>query len=226
MAMGIRDWPVAERPREKLLLQGAQSLSDAELLAIFLRTGTAGASALDLARTLLTVFGSVRGILEADKDSFCTHPGMGESRFAQLQASLELARRHMLETLQRSDCLTSSALTRTYIRARMRSYTREVFLCLFLDNQHRVIAQEELFFGTIDGSMVHPREVIRRSLHHNAAALIFAHNHPSGVAEPSQADISITRRLKNALALIDIRTLDHLVVGDGEVTSLAERGLL
>lgn len=224
--MAIRDWPVAERPREKLLLQGAQSLSDAELLAIFLRTGTAGNSALDLARALLGSFGSVRGILEADKDSFCTHPGMGESRYAQLHAALELARRHMLETLQRSDCLTSSALTRSYIRARMRSYTREVFLCLFLDNQHRVIAQEELFFGTIDGSMVHPREVVRRSLHHNAAALIFAHNHPSGVAEPSQADISITRRLKNALALIDIRTLDHLVVGDGEVTSLAERGLL
>ena len=226
MCMAIRDWPATERPREKLLLQGSQALSDAELLAIFLRTGTAGASAVDLARTLLGSFGSVRGILEADKDSFCAHPGMGESRFAQLQASLELARRHMLETLQRSDALTSSALTRNYIRARMRSYTREVFLCLFLDNQHRVIAQEELFFGTIDGSMVHPREVIRRSLHHNAAALIFAHNHPSGVAEPSQADISITRRLKNALALLDIRTLDHLVVGDGDVTSLAERGLL
>jgi DNA repair protein RadC len=132
----------------------------------------------------------------------------------------------MLETLQRGDCLTSSALTRNYIRSRMRAYEREVFLCLFLDNQHRVIAQEELFYGTIDGSMVHPREVVRRSLHHNAAALIFAHNHPSGVAEPSQADISITRRLKNALALVDIRTLDHLVVGDSDVTSLAERGLL
>jgi DNA repair protein RadC len=226
MGMAIRDWPAAERPREKLLQQGAESLSDAELLAIFLRSGTAGASAVDLARSLLGSFGSVRGILETGCEQFCAHPGMGESRYAQLQAALELARRHMLQTLQRSDCLTSSALTRSYIKARMRSYTREVFLCLFLDNQHRVIAQEELFFGTIDGSMVHPREVVRRSLHHNAAALIFAHNHPSGVAEPSQADISITRRLKNALALVDIRTLDHLVVGDGEVTSLAERGLL
>jgi len=175
---------------------------------------------------LLTTFGSVRGILEAQREDFCAQPGMGDSKFAQLQAALELTRRHMLETLQRSDCLTSSALTRNYIRTRMRAYTREVFLCLFLDNQHRVIAQEELFHGTIDGSMVHPREVVRRSLHHNAAALIFAHNHPSGVAEPSQADISITRRLKNALALIDIRTLDHLVVGDSEVTSLAERGLI
>ncbi len=180
--MAINDWPLHERPREKLLLQGAQSLSDAELLAIFLRTGTAGHSALDLARNLLTVFGGVRGILEAKTDDFCKQRGMGTSKYAQLQAALELSQRHMLETLQRSDCLTSSALTRDYIKSRMRSYPREVFLCLFLDNQHRVIAQEELFFGTIDGSMVHPREVVRRALHHNAAALIFAHNHPSGVA--------------------------------------------
>ena len=224
--MAISDWPLQERPREKLLKSGAQSLSDAELLAIFLRTGTAGCSALDLARKLLCVFGGVRGIIEATVEDFCAVPGMGTSKYAQLQAAVELTQRHMLETLQRSDCLTSSALTRNYIRSRMRAYTREVFLCLFLDNQHRVIAQEELFQGTIDGSMVHPREVLRRSLHHNAAALIFAHNHPSGVAEPSQADISITRRLKNALGLIDIRTLDHLVVGDSEVVSLAERGLI
>ena len=224
--MAISDWPEQERPREKLLHQGAESLSDAELLAIFLRTGTAGHSALDLARGLLTAFGGVRGVLDAGKDQFCAEHGMGDSKYAQLQAALELTRRHMLETLQRSDCLTSSALTRDYIRCRMRAYEREVFLCLFLDNQHRVIAQEELFYGTIDGSMVHPREVVRRSLHHNAAALIFAHNHPSGVAEPSQADISITRRLKTALAWGDSRTLDHLVVGDSEVTSLAERGLM
>ncbi len=224
--MGIANWPVQERPREKLLQQGPESLTDAELLAIFLRTGTVGQTALDLARGLLVTFGGVRGVLEAGRDAFCAEPGMGDSKYAQLQAALELTRRHMLETLQRGDCLTSSALTRNYIRTRMRAYEREVFLCLFLDNQHRVIAQEELFYGTIDGSMVHPREVVRRSLHHNAAALIFAHNHPSGVAEPSQADISITRRLKNALALVDIRTLDHLVVGDSDVTSLAERGLL
>lgn len=139
---------------------------------------------------------------------------------------MELSRRVMLQTLQRSDCLTSTSLTRHYVRARMRRYKREVFLCLFLDNQHRVIAVEELFHGTIDGSAVYPREVVCRSLHHNAAAVIFAHNHPSGMAEPSQSDISITRRLKEALSLVDIRTLDHLVVGDAEVTSLAERGLL
>ena len=224
--MTIRDWPTQERPREKLLAQGAAHLSDAELLALFLRTGIPGASVLDLARGLLKSFGSVRGVLDAPVDEFCSQPGMGQSKYAQLQAALELSRRHMLEALQRGDCLTSSALTRHYLLTRMRAYPREVFLCLFLDNQHRVIACEELFQGTIDGSMVHPREVLRRALHHNAAALIFAHNHPSGVAEPSQADVSITRRLKNALALVDIRTLDHLVVGDTEVTSLAERGLL
>src|SRR5688572_11622299 len=159
--MGIANWPLQERPREKLLQLGPDKLSDAELLAIFLRTGTSGQSALDLARSLLTKFGGVRGVLEAGKDPFCAEPGMGESKYAQLQAALELARRHMLEALQRSDCLTSSALTRNYIRSRMRAYEREVFLCLFLDNQHRVIAQEELFHGTIDGSMVHPREVVR-----------------------------------------------------------------
>jgi DNA repair protein RadC len=143
--MAIADWPEQERPREKLLKFGAQSLSDAELLAIFLRTGTAGRSAIDLARGLLGTFGGVRGIIEAALEDFCAEPGMGSSKYAQLQAAVELSQRHMLETLRRSDCLTSSALTRNYIRSRMRAYTREVFLCLFLDNQHRVIAQEELF---------------------------------------------------------------------------------
>ena len=143
-----------------------------------------------------------------------------------LQAALQLAQRHLQEGLQRSDCLSSSLLTRNYLRSRLRRYEREVFLCLFLDNQNRVIAAEELFHGTIDGATVHPRIVVDRALYHNAAALIFAHNHPSGVAEPSQADVGITRRLKNALGLIDIRTLDHFVVGDTEVVSLAERGLM
>ena len=224
--MAINEWPAQERPREKLLHQGAQSLSDAELLAIFLRTGMPGQSALDQARSLLKAFGSVRGVLEASPAEFCAERGMGESKYVMLQAALQLAQRHMLEALQRSDCLHSSALTRDYLRCRMRSYDREVFLCLFLDNQNRVIAVEELFFGTIDGATVHPRIVVDRALFHNAAALIFAHNHPSGVAEPSQADIGITRRLKNALGLIDIRTLDHFVVGDVEIISLAERGLI
>jgi DNA repair protein RadC len=224
--MAIHEWPEQERPREKLIRQGADTLSDAELLAIFLRTGMMGQTALDQARSLLTAFGSVRGVLDASLDAFCAQRGMGASKYVQLQASLELARRHMLEALRRSDSLVSSTLTRNYVRSRLRHYAREVFLCLFLDNQNRVIAVEELFQGTIDGASVHPRVVVDRALHHNAAALIFAHNHPSGVAEPSQADVGITRRLKNALALIDVRTLDHFVVGDTDVVSLAERGLL
>ncbi|MEX2366272.1 MAG: DNA repair protein RadC [Pseudohongiellaceae bacterium] len=224
--MTITDWPEQERPREKLLKNGSRSLSDAELLAIFLRTGIRGMSALDIARQLLAVFGGIRGILEADCPTFCQHPGMGPSKYVQLQAVLELAQRHLYESLRREASLTSSQLTRDYLKARMRGYHREVFLCLFLDNQHRVIAQEELFHGTLDGSMVHPREVLKRCLHHNAGAIIFAHNHPSGVAEPSQADIGITRRLRDALNLLDIRTLDHLVVGDQEVVSMAERGLM
>jgi DNA repair protein RadC len=224
--MAINTWPLAERPREKLLQQGAASLSDAELLAIFLRTGLVGQSALDLARTLLTTFGSLRGVLDASCQEFCKQRGMGESKYVLLQAALELAQRHMLEELRRSDCLDSSVITRNYVQSRLRPYTREVFLCLFLDNHNRVIAAEELFRGTIDNASIHPRVVVDRALFHNAAALIFAHNHPSGVAEPSHADIGITRRLKNALSLIDIRTLDHFVVGDTEVVSLAERGVL
>ncbi|MDT8399145.1 MAG: DNA repair protein RadC [Pseudomonadales bacterium] len=224
--MAISDWPLHERPREKLLRQGAAQLSDAELLAIFLRTGVKGASALDVARTLLNTFGGLRPILEASAGRLCEQHGLGMGKYVQLQAALELAQRQLLEGLSRQDALTSSETTKRYVRARMRAYTREVFLCLFLDNQHRVIALEELFHGTIDGAMVHPREVVTRSLHHNAGAIIFAHNHPSGVAEPSQADIGITRRLRTALELVDIRTLDHLVVGDTEVVSLAERGLL
>ena len=224
--MAITDWPEQERPREKLLAKGPGALSDAELLAVFLRTGVAGASAVDLGRTLISRFNSLRGVLQADEASLCQVRGVGSSKFVLFKALQELAHRQLLEQVQREDSLTSSSLTRQYVRARMRSYEREVFLCLFLDSQHRVIADEELFQGTLDGSMVHPREVVKRCLHHNAGAMIFVHNHPSGVAEPSQADISITRRLKSALDLIGVRTLDHLIVGEEEVTSLAERGLV
>ncbi|PCJ43598.1 MAG: hypothetical protein COA71_01635 [SAR86 cluster bacterium] len=224
--MTIREWPEQERPREKLLTKGATYLTDAELLAIFLRTGIKGASALDLARILLNRFGGVRGILEADADEFCQLRGLGLSKYAQLQAVQELAQRHLLESLQREDALTNVALSRLYVKSKLRAYHREVFLCLFLDSQHRVIAEEELFQGSIDSAVVYPREVLERAFYHKAAAIIFAHNHPSGVAEPSEADIAITRRLKSALDLVDIKTLDHLVVGDGVVTSMAERGLL
>lgn len=224
--MTIREWPEKERPRERLLANGANKLSDAELLAIFLRTGTKGLSALDLARSLLKRFGGIRGIMEAGAEEFCQLHGLGLSKYAQLQAIQELAQRHLLESLQRADALTSAAQSRLYVKSKLRAYHREVFLCLFLDSQHRVIAQEELFQGTIDSAAVYPREVLNRAFYHNAAAIIFAHNHPSGVAEPSEADIAITRRLKSALDLVDIKTLDHLVVGDGVVTSMAERGLL
>lgn len=224
--MGIKDWPENERPREKLLSGGPGSLSDAELLAIFLRTGTRGQTALDVARRLLVDFGGLGRILAAPQEDFCLQPGLGPGKYVQFQAVLELARRYMSEKLAETDALTNSDLTREYLRARMRDYPHEVFACLYLDNQHRVTAMEELFKGTIDGAAVYPREVVKRCLHNNAAAVIFAHNHPSGLAEPSQADISITNRLKTALNTIDVRVLDHVVVGRCDVVSFAERGLL
>ena len=224
--MSIRDWPDAERPREKLLSRGATALSDAELLAIFLRTGKPGCSAVDLARDLLTRYGSLRQLLESDQASFCAGPGLGMAKYTQLQAVLEMSRRYLGETLQRGSALQSVADTRRYLTAKLRHHPHEVFACLFLDNRHQVIVFEELFYGTIDGASVHPRQVVKRALHHNAAALILAHNHPSGIAEPSRADEEITLRLKNALDLIDVRVLDHFIVGDGTVLSFAERGLL
>ncbi|MCK9529255.1 MAG: DNA repair protein RadC [Gammaproteobacteria bacterium] len=223
--MAISDWPLAERPREKLLERGPEALSDAELLAIFLRTGVRGKTAVDLAREVLAGFGSLRRLLEADATSFCSRPGLGEAKYVQLQATLELARRHLHATLERGDVLTSPDATRRYLSARLRDKPQEVFAVLFLDNRHRVLAFEELFHGTVDGASVHPREVVRRVLAHNAAAVILAHNHPSGVAEPSRADEAITRRLKDALALVDVRVLDHIVVGE-DMVSFAERGLL
>lgn len=224
--MPITDWPASERPREKLLQQGSQALSDAELLAIFLRTGVRGKSAVDLARDMLLEYGGLRQLMAADRHRFCQSHGLGDAKYAQLQAVLEMARRHMFETLQRGEVLSSPLQTRLYFNARLRDYAQEVFACLFLDNKHRVISCEEMFRGTIDSTSVHPREVVRRSIELNAAALIVAHNHPSGVAEPSQADRLITRRLRDALALVDVRLLDHLIVGDGCTVSLAERGCI
>lgn len=224
--MPITDWPVDERPRERLLGHGPGALSDAELLAIFLRTGVRGRSAVDLARDLLAAFGGLRPLLEADRDTFCRHAGLGDAKFALLQAVMEMARRHMAHELERGDALTSPALTRRFLASRLRHLPQEVFACLFLDNRHRVLRFEELFRGTIDAASVYPREVVKRALALNAAALIVAHNHPSGVAEPSSADRAITRRLQDALSLVDIRLLDHLVIGDGEPVSFAERGLL
>ena len=224
--MSIMDWPADERPREKLLLRGPDALTDAELLAIFLRTGTHGKTAVDLARDLLAEFGSLRALLSADLARFCQGHGLGNAKYAQLQAVLEMARRHFVEILQRGDTLTSPETTRAYLCAQLGGYTHEVFACLFLDNQHRIIELEELFRGTIDGASVYPREVAKRALHHNAAAVIFAHNHPSGIGEPSQADKRITEKLKQALGLLDIRVLDHFIIGDGQPYSFAEHGLI
>lgn len=224
--MAINTWPQAERPREKLLQRGSQALSDAELLAILLRTGARGKTAVDLARELLSKFDGLRGLFAAEQTRLCAASGLGPAKYAQLQAALEMARRHLGESLQRGAPLTDPAATRRYLVARLRDRPQEVFCCLYLDNRHRVVAFEELFQGTLDGASVHPREVLRKVLAHNAAAVIFAHNHPSGVAEPSDADRRLTQRLKESLALVDVRVLDHFVVGDGEAASFAERGLL
>lgn len=222
----IRRWPVSERPRERLLTHGAAILSDAELVAIFLRTGIAGRSAIELARDLLLQSGGLRGLLEMDDTKLARHPGLGPAKLAQLKAGLELARRYLAEQLARGDVLGDPAATRRFLQLHLRHQPHEIFACLYLDNQHRVLEFEELFRGTLNGAIVYPREVVKAALRHNAAALIFAHNHPSGVAEPSTADRSLTRRLREALALVDIRVLDHLVIGDGEVISMAERGWL
>jgi DNA repair protein RadC len=223
--MAITDWPSEERPREKLLLKGAPSLSDAELLAIFLRTGMPGISAVDLSRQLLSDFGSLRALLTARQEEFCRRKGLGDAKYVQLQAVMEMANRHFSETLKRKDCLTSPADTMAYLHSQLRDRQHEVFACVMLDNRNRVIAFREMFRGTIDGASVYPREVVKQALADNAAAVILAHNHPSGIAEPSQADIQITERLKKALALVDIRVLDHVIIGD-ETLCFSERGLI
>lgn len=224
--MSITDWPADERPREKLLQRGADALSDAELLAIFLRTGRQGLTAVDLARQLLSEFGGLRALLASDRAAFTGRAGLGPAKYAQLQAVLAMARRHLWAELACGEVISSPSATREYLMARLRGYENEVFAAVFLDNRHRVLAFEELFRGTIDGTSVHPREVVKRALGVNAAAMIIAHNHPSGVAEPSRADEAITQRLRDALALVDVRLLDHFVIGDGMPISLAERGLI
>jgi DNA repair protein RadC len=218
--------PAGESPSEKLLQRGSGVLTDAELLSIFLRTGTRGKSAVDQAHELLSCFGSWKALLGADQKSFCSSNGLSSTKYAQLQAVLEMSKRHYKEILQRGNALTSPEITRAYLSAHLRGYSYEVFACLFLDNQHRVIHLDELFRGTIDGASVYPREVVKKALHHNAAAVIFAHNHPSGISEPSQADKQITEKLKQALALLEIRVLDHFIIADGQPYSFAEHGLI
>ncbi|WP_434608862.1 DNA repair protein RadC [Pseudomonas sp. D2-30] len=222
--MSIRDWPVAERPRERLLASGAESLSDAELLAIFLRTGVAGRSAVDLARHLLSQFGCLRALLEADQVTFSGQMGLGPAKFAQLRAVLEMGRRHLAERMRQKSMLEDPQAVRDYLKSMLRHEPHEVFGCLFLDSRHQVLAFEALFRGSIATATVHPRQVVKRALAHNCAAVILCHNHPSGNTEPSQADRMLTERLQEALELIDVRVLDHFIVGDGEPLSMAEYG--
>ena len=224
--MAIRDWPRDERPREKLLEKGAAALSDAELLAILLRNGTRGSSALDLARDVLKRFRGLRKFIAADRQRFCAVPGLGVARFAELQAAVAISRRQLTESLKAGPSLASPRATCDFLSAKLRDLEHEVFCCLYLDKRHRLIEYEELFRGTIDGASVHPREIVKLALQRNSAAVIVAHNHPSGIAEPSQADELITHRVKEALGLVDIRLLDHIIVGDGVSVSFAERGLL
>ncbi len=224
--MRITDLPAHDRPRERLQRLGAPALSDAELLAVFLRTGHRGCSALELAQRLLATFGGLSGLLSAPAGAVVAAAGMGPAKHAQLSAAAELSRRALASTCARGSALCSPRDSAEFLRAWLRPFPYEVFACIFLDNRHRVIAAEELFRGTIDGASVHPREVVRRAIAHNAAAVICAHNHPSGVAEPSAADVAITRRLTEALALVDVRVLDHFVVGDEAPLSMAERGLM
>ena len=224
--MPISDWPEQERPREKLLSKGATSLSDAELLAIFIRTGRQGKTAIDLSRDLLTEFNGLRAMVESDSATFCQAKGLGLAKYSQIQAAIELGKRYLEENLSEKDVLSSPNDTKNYLLAQLRAYPHEVFACLFLDNRHQVISFDKMFNGTIDGANVYPREVVKQALARNAAAVIFAHNHPSGVAEPSLADKNITQRLQKALKLVDIRVLDHFIIGDSTAVSFAELGLI
>lgn len=224
--MAITDWPASERPREKLLELGVEALSDAELLAIFLRVGVTGKSAVDLARDLLTQFGSLNGIFAAPLSELTQVNGIGSSKYAQLQAIFEMSRRALSEQMQLRDILNSPQQVRDYLCLRLGGLAREVFVVLFLDAQNRILSTEEMFSGTLMQASVYPREVVKRALHHNAASVIFAHNHPSGLAQQSQADELLTQQLKQALALVDVRVLDHFIVAGNTTLSFVERGLL
>ena len=226
LPMTIREWPEDDRPREKLLNKGAATLSDAELLAVFLRVGMKGKSAVDLARDLLRHFSSLQGIFHASRSQLCEIPGIGMAKYAQLQAIIEMARRALAEEFSQNDALSSPKAVRDYLRLSLQQLPHEVFIGIFLNAQNQVIACDELSSGTLTQTSVYPREVVKRALAHNAAAVIFAHNHPSGTTEPSQADRHLTKALSDALATVDIKVLDHFIVAPGSILSFAERGLL
>ena len=224
--MRVSESPYSERPRERLLLRGAVALSDAELIALLLRTGTAGHSAMDIARALITRFGGIAGLLAAPVAEVATVHGVGPAKCSGLATVFELARRSLSEEARSRDALASPQAVRDYLRLLLAARPYEVFVGLFLDSQNRLLAADELFRGTLGQTSVYPREVVKAALAHNAAAMIFAHNHPSGISEPSRADELLTQALKQALSLVDIRTLDHFVVAGGRIMSFAERGLL
>lgn len=224
--MAITDWPLAERPREKLLAQGVGALSDAELLAVFLRVGVSGKSAVDLGRDLLQHFGSLTRIFSASQVELSQLRGMGLSKYVQLQAIFEMSRRALKETMQVQDTLSSPQHVRDFLCLKLASLPYEVFMVLFLDAQNKLISADEMFRGSLTQTSVYPREVVKYALQHNAASVILAHNHPSGLAQQSQADERITQQLKQALALIDVRVLDHFIVAGNAIFSFAERGLL
>lgn len=224
--MSIMDWPETERPREKLLAHGAAALSDAELLAILIRTGVRGKTALDISRELISKFGSLRQIIGASLEQFSKTLGLGITKYVQIQAAKELSVRCLRENVERGNALENPHAVQRYLSSKLRSYPYEVFSCVFLDNRHRFISFKELFYGSINEATVYPRELIREVYQTNAAAIILAHNHPSGVAKPSEADKRITQEIKSILSVIDVRLLDHIIVGDGQITSFASEGLL
>ena len=222
----ISEWPLEDRPREKLLQKGEQALTDAELVAIFLKTGTRGKTALDIAKSLLTEYGSLKKLLRAPEAALLQQTGLGRAKYAALKAALELGRRYFGETISIRETLNNSQKTQKFLAERLREYDKEVFACIFLDNHFRMLSFEELFHGTIHSASVHPREIVKRGLAHNAAKIILAHNHPSGRATPSMADKDITRLIKQALDLVDIQVVDHIIIGNPEIFSFAEQGIM
>lgn len=224
--MSIHNWPILERPREKLLNRGAEALSDAELLAILLRSGTTGKSAVDLARDTLNHFDGLRNTLDAEIRSLCSIHGLGKTSYAQLQAARVLSQRYLAESLTRNRILIHGQEIKHFLCTQLRHYEQEVFACVFLDIKHRMIRFEKLFFGTVDTASIYPREVVKSALRNNAVSVIFAHNHPSGSSQPSLADQIITKRLIVALELVDVTVLDHMVIGDIDISSLAQLGMI
>ena len=224
--MRIADWPEDERPRERLLKHGANALSQAELLAIFLRTGIAGANAVELGRQLLARFGNLQRLFAAPLSEVASVRGLGPAKYVQLQAAIEMARRALEEDIRERDAMSSPQTVREFLRLTLGGKAHEIFMAMFLDAQNRLLGSEELFHGTLTQTSVYPREVVKAALRYNAAVVIFAHNHPSGVAEPSRADELLTQTLKQALSLVEIKTLDHFIVAGSRTLSFAERGLL